>query len=153
MADLGATFSVDSLPQGQNDYTPIPAGWYTAKITDAELKSTKSGTGQYIKVRFDVMGPSHEGRVIFTNLNIRNSNPKAEEIAHQQLRELMIATGLNSVQNTDQLIGGMCSVKVAVRKSEEYGDQNEVKGYKAIEGTAPTNVVSSESASVPPWKR
>ena len=39
---------VEDLPQG-NNFEPIPSGWYTATITETELKQTKTGTGQYIK--------------------------------------------------------------------------------------------------------
>ena len=40
MANLGTTFSRDELPVSQG-FEPIPAGWYTATVTGAELKDTK----------------------------------------------------------------------------------------------------------------
>ena len=77
MAFLGQAFSADQLPQGNGgNYDPLPPGWYTVNITQAELKSTAAGDGQYIKMRYDITGPTHEGRVVFGNLNIRNPNPK-----------------------------------------------------------------------------
>jgi hypothetical protein len=72
MASLGQTFDVNELPQGNGgNYDPLPAGWYSATIAGAELKPTKDGSGQYIKVRYDITGPSHQGRVVFGNVNIR----------------------------------------------------------------------------------
>lgn len=153
MAFLGQTFDANELPQGNGgNYDPLPAGWYNANITSAELKPTKDGSGQYIKVRYDITGPSHQGRVVFGNLNIKNASAKAEEIGRQQLGEIMRAIGLAKVTDTDQLIGGSLSIKLDVRAAtEQYAAQNEVKGFKAITGSAPTFAApaASPAASAP----
>lgn len=160
MAFLGETFDANELPQGNGgNYDPIPPGWYNAAITSAELKKTKDGTGQFIKVRYDITGPSNQGRVVFGNLNIKNASTKAEEIGRQQLGEIMRAIGLAKVTDTDQLIGGNLSIKLSVREAtEQYAAQNEVKGYKAIEGSAPAfstpasaNAAPAATKSAPPW--
>ena len=161
MANIGFIASVADLPQGNTgDFSPLPDGWYTATVAGAELKQTKAGTGSYISVRYDITGPTHQGRVVFGNLNISNPNPKAEEIGRQQLGDLMRAIGLDTVQDTDQLIGGQCQIKLTIRKSEEYGDSNEVKAWKAIEGSkmpspgsAPATAPQASAGSVPPWAK
>ena len=161
MAYLGQTYNVADLPKGQ-DPEPVPAGMYNANITQAELKQTNAG-GTMIKLRFDITGPTHQGRVVFGNINIRNANPKAEEIGMQQLGDLARAIGLQQVQDTDQLIGGHLQIKVAIRPAQgEYGPQNEVKGFKAVEGASatlastfspPPPPAATGGASNPPWKR
>lgn len=156
MAFLDQTFSADDMPVSSNSYEPLPAGWYTATITGAELKATKAGTGQYIAIKYDITGPSHMGRIVFGNLNIRNPNPKAEEIGRQQLGEVMRAIGLAKVQDTDELIGGQLSIKLDIKSSEQYGDQNEVKGFKAIAGSTPPAPAAKAAASgkaAPPWQK
>jgi hypothetical protein len=155
MAQLLETFSVDALPQSTNNYEPLPAGWYTAVINGAEIKNTKAGTGQYIAVRYDITGPTHQGRVVYGNLNIKNPNPKAEEIGRQQLGELMRAIGLSTVQDTDQLIGGQLSIKLDVRESEQYGASNDVKGYKASGSAPPVAAAKAPAAAkaAPPWMK
>jgi hypothetical protein len=156
MAFLDQTFEADAMPVSDKSYEPLPAGWYTASITGAELKNTKAGTGQYIAIRYDIIGPTHQGRIVFGNLNIRNPNPKAEEIGRQQLGEVMRAIGIAKVQDTDELIGGQLSIKVDIRSSEQYGDQNEVKGFKAIAGSTPPAPVAKAAASgkaAPPWQK
>ena len=156
MAFLDQTFEADAMPVSEKSYEPLPAGWYTASITGAELKNTKAGTGQYISIRYDIIGPSHQGRIVFGNLNIRNPNPKAEEIGRQQLGEVMRAIGIAKVADTDELIGGQLSIKVDIRSSEQYGDQNEVKGFKAIAGSTPPAPVAKAAASgkaAPPWQK
>ena len=162
MAFLNETFSTDDLPKGNTgDYTPLPDGWYTASIAAASLETTKAGTGQYIKVRYDITGPTHQGRVVFGNLNIRNPNPKAEEIGRQQLGDLMRSIGLAKVSDTDQLIGNRCSIKLTTKTSEGYEPSNEIKGWKAIEGgampkpSAPAAAASTAATPPvsPPWGR
>ena len=161
MAFLDQTYSTENLPQG-NSYEALPAGWYTASITKAELKSTNAGTGSYIAVRYDITGPTHQGRVVFGNLNIKNPNPKAEEIGRQQLGEIMRAIGLAQVTDTDQLIGGRLEIKLVIKKDEQYGDGNDIKGFKAVGGGSSMPLPQSGSASpaqqqstkpAPPWAK
>jgi len=151
MAFLGEEFSTEDLPQGGGTYEVLPPGWYNVSINSADLMQTKSGTGQYIKLRLDVTGPTHQGRVVFANINVKNDSQKAEEIGRQQLGELMRAIGLPRVRDTDQLIGGNLQVKLTVKHYATYGESNEVKGYKAIGGGSPmTAPAASKPASAPP---
>lgn len=159
MANLGMTINAADLPQGNTgDFSPIPAGWYSATVVGAEIKQTKAGTGSYISVRYDVTGPTHQGRVIFGILNISNPNPKAEEIGRQQLGDLMRSIGLDTVTDSDQLIGGNCDIKLTITKSEEYGDKNEVRSWKSS-GGSPMPGLSTASEPVakgkssPPWAK
>ena len=161
MAFLGQTFNADELPQGNGNYDPLPPGWYTATITAAELKTTKDGSGQYIKVRYDITGPTHQGRVVFGNLNIKNASARAEEVGRTELGNLMRAIGLARVTDTDQLIGGVLQIKLDVRAAtEQYPAQNEVRGFKAITGAAPTfapaasaTAASAPGKAAPPWAK
>lgn len=157
MAFLGQTFDTNELPQGNSGtYAPLPEGNYNATITQAELKDTNDKTGQYIKLRLDITGPSHQGRVIFSNLNIKNASAKAEEIGRQQLGDIMRAIGLAKVNDTDQLIGGNVNIKLSIRdkRTDEktgktYEASNEVKAYRAINGGAAPAFQASAPAAAP----
>jgi len=159
MANLGEIFDVEFLPQGKTSFDPIPPGWYTVTIASAEVKATKNGSGQYIALRYDVTGPTHQGRVVFGNLNIRNNSPKAEEIGRQQLGDICRAIGLAKVGDTDQLVGHGLSIKVDIEKSEQYGDKNQVKGFKPIAGGAPPRAAmvaapaAAPAKAAPPWAK
>lgn len=153
MAKLGQTFVADEMPKSERDFSPLPDGWYAVTVSEADVKATKAGTGSYIKMRLDVTGPTHQGRVVFTNINIRNPNAKAEEIGQQQLGELMRAVGLPRLEDTDQLIGRSFSVKLVTRSSEQYGDQNEVKAYKAVGGAPAASAPAAAATKSPPWAR
>jgi hypothetical protein len=156
---LGENFVASQMPVSESNFDPLPAGWYQAKIAGAEVKATKAGTGQYIAVRYDIVGPTHQGRVVFGNINIRNPNPQAETIGRQQLGELMRAIGLESLQDSDQLVGGNCSIKLTVKDDPQYGPSNELKGFKSMSGSAapaPVNGAPASqpaAASTPPWMR
>ena len=162
MANLGETFEVSALPQGNTgNFDPLPPGWYSATMSAAEIKNTKTGTGQYIALRYDITGPTHQGRVVFGNLNIRNQSPKAEEIGRQQLGDICRAIGLARVGDTDQLIGNSLMIKLDIEKSEQYGDKNQVKGFKPIAGGAPSvpvrssvqNPAAAPTKAAPPWAK
>lgn len=152
MALLNESFSLDALPTGNTgSYDPLPAGFYNATIANAELKTAKSG-GQYLNVRYDITGPSHAGRVVFGMVNLTNPNQRAEEIGRQQLGELMRAIGLDTLKDSDQLIGGRLKIKLTVEESEQYGMQNRVGGYRA-DDSAPATASTAKATNVPPWKK
>lgn len=167
MAFLEHAINLEDLPESNNtgEYQPLPAGWYSATINKAELKPTKDGTGQYIAMRYDITGPTHQGRVVFGNLNIKNKSAKAEEIGRAQLGDIMRALGLRQVSDTDQLVGGTLQIKLDVKTDEQYGTRNEVKGYKAT-GDAmvyfgkpvevnpdDTATIKKMTGSAPPWAK
>lgn len=159
MASLGQSFSQEDLPQQSGDYSPIPEGWYTAIIHSATIKDTKDKTGQYIAIRYDVVAPSHQGRVIFGNINIKNKSSQAEEIGRGQLGSLIRAIGLARIEDTDQLegpvmikVGTVPAVFEEDGKTVKYEANNDIKGYKAIEGfQEPAS--SKSTGSSPPWAK
>lgn len=167
MAFLGETFSVSDLPQSDRNYDLIPEGWYTVKITQADVKPTKSGTGEKIDVRYDILGPTQQGRVIFGSVNIRNQSAQAEQIGRQQLGEIMRAIGLERIENTDQMIGGELQIKIKIKQPSDKDraagyDQarNDIAGFKACEGRsaplpgpAASAPAAGGGAATPPWAK
>ena len=124
---LGFTITTAELPESQ-EYGVLPAGEYSVKVKSCEPKATKKGDGKYLKLAYEVTGPTHIGRIIFSNLNIQNPNPKAEEIGRRELGDLLRAINLQSLEDTDQLIGGNCMVKISVSPATEFYDEgNDVK--------------------------
>lgn len=172
MAFLEHAISLDDIPEsaGDNDFKPLPAGWYSATINKASLEPTKDGTGQKIVIRYDITGPTHQGRVVFGNLNIKNKSEKAESIGRAQLGELMRALGLAKLTDTDQLVGGSLSIKLDVREArtdeatgKTYEASNDVKGFKASGDAMAASAVPSFSkpasaapkadGAAPPWAK
>jgi hypothetical protein len=155
MARLEKSYTADEMPKSDRDFTPLAPGWYSVTITEADVKNTKAGNGTYIKIRYDVTGPTGGGRVVFGNINNRNPNPTAEEIGMRDLGELMRAVGLARLDDTDQLIGKRLDIKLSIKSSEQYGDSNEVKGYRTNGSTPSASAPSgaAPAASKPPWAK
>jgi hypothetical protein len=72
----------------------------------------------------------------------------------------MRAIGLGKVSDTDQLIGGNLGIKLSVKTGEYAG--NEIKGYRALNGAAPTpvsilstpsSVKTASAKAAPPWAK
>ena len=153
-------FSVNDAPEA-SEFSLIPSCWYQANIEDAELKSTKAGTGKYISLKYRIDGPMHAIRVVFRNLNISNPNHTAEEIGRRDLASIMRAIGLAKVRDTDQLIGGNLEIKLSIRaETDQYEARNEVKSYRAIGGqsstafggqSAPHAAAPEQPAPKAPW--
>jgi hypothetical protein len=168
MATLGESFNADDLPTGNSgEYELLPEGLYSAMIAKAEVGQTKSGTGTKIDLRLDITGPTHQGRVIFAAINIRNQSAKAEEIGRQQLGEIMRAIGLPRVEDSDQLVGGQLQIKVKIKHpspddvARGYSQaRNEVGGYRALAGAglpapavAKAAAAPAASSAKPPWAK
>lgn len=176
MARLEQSFHTNDLPEdtGGGDFTPLPAGDYDVTVQDATIKTTNSGTGQYINLQCLVDGPTHVGRILFGILNIKNDSAKAEQIGRGQLGSILRALGIESLDDTDQLLGGPLNLKIiekpAVFETDSNGKQvqkyppgNEIKGYKAQGGTpsaAPRAPVAAKPApaaapakAAPPWAK
>lgn len=169
LLDPSLTLALQEIDLEGQQILPIPAGWYTVKISEASIRTTRAGTGQYIAIRFDIVGPTHQGRVLFGNLNISNPSEIAERIGHEQLKKITEAIGVTRLVDTDQLLGGVVDVKVGISTSEEYGDRNETKDFRpaprpATSGRgrpspeeAPRSNVTEggapASTSTPPWAR
>jgi len=125
-------------------FEAVPAGDYVVQVVSSEIKPTAAGTGEYLKLELEILGPSHQGRKIFDQLNIRNESAEAERIGRAQLSAVCHAIGRLRITDSTQLHGVPMQIKVTVDDNPKYGKTNKVKGYKAISGT-PTF-----SASVPP---
>ena len=151
------TFDASEIPAAERSFELLPAGWYAATITGAEVRQTKTGTGSYLRVEFTVADPA--GRKVWSNYNVRNANSAAETIGRQQLAELLRAVGRPRLGDTDELIGSAVSIKVKVREAANgYDASNEVAGSKSLDGGAPPAPAASvkttaPAKAAPPWAK
>jgi len=144
------------LDDEPREYTPVPDGWYDARIMGAELKTTKAGNGRYISVRYDITGNEYAGRVVFGNVTINNPNAAAEAIGRRQLSQIALAGGMSALpSDTDELVGMDLKVKVTVRPAtEQYAASNDVRDWKPISGGAqPPTAKPKEANSNAPWAK
>jgi hypothetical protein len=130
-------FDTNSVEKRESNYELLPAGWYTAQVTESEIVRLNSGNGSALKLTIEVLQDGYRGRKVWARLNVQHSNPKAEQIAQQQLRELCDSIGVVRMQDTVELHNKPFSVKLKIRKDEsgQYEDQNEVTGFKPAGGS------------------
>ena len=138
MGDLSFLYEAgfDQSNQTQAGFDPVPQGWYRVQIKQVEICATKAGTGKYIKLRLDVEGPSHAGRVVFTNINVVNPNQTAQEIGQALFASLLTSAGLSSPKDSAQLIGASVEAQVIVEAAQgDFGPRNGVRSFrKASDG-------------------
>lgn len=119
----------------------VPAGWYNVSVDETSIESTSSGTGAYIKARFNIIDGDFSGQKFWNMFNVQNENEKTVEIGLAQLSALCHAVGVLNFQNTEQLHGIPLKVRVKVEKGDgQYPDQNRITAYRdiAFEGADPT---------------
>ena len=157
MAKLDFAFSGDetALQDNSFDRQPLPDGEYNVVINDADYRQTKNGNGFYVSVEFQVYEGEHESRKLWSNYNLVNPNPQAQEIGEQQFAKLCLAAlGKLSCSDTDELIGKTVTVGVGLEKNDPT--RNRVKYANAI-GTvkAPSALASAanERADMAPAKK
>lgn len=140
MAYLGFTFDPNTVPADE-DRELLPAGLYVAQVIESEVKATKSGSGQILKLTWEILqGPSSRRRV-WQQINIVNANPTAQKIGQQELKRITDALGLGPITNSDALHFKPLTIQVAVKEAEgQYTAQNVIKDVRAANvGAVVTN--------------
>jgi len=77
-----------------DDLEPIPAGNYCAVIVESEMKPTKSGTGSYLELKFQIIEGQYTNRLLWTRLNLDNPNDTAVHMARRELSAICRAVGV-----------------------------------------------------------
>lgn len=119
---------------------PLPPGNYNVVIEKAEVKPTKAGNGEMIKVQLKVLDGACAGRSIFEQFNIRNPNPEATQIGLGQLKGMLKSFGFpnpNQLGSCTDMIGLKGSVSTKIEESPGYDPQTKVKAYRPMGDAAP----------------
>ncbi len=115
----------------------VEPGEYTVSVAEAEVRQTKAGTGEYIKVKLE----TEKGQAFFHNFNVKNPNEQAVKIGMAQLKTFMRVSGKkdpNSLKSVDELLGLRCQVKVKLEESD-FGTQARITSFKPAAKAAETN--------------
>jgi hypothetical protein len=144
-----------------SSFDPIPTGKYVAVITESEMKPTKSGTGHYLELTFDILDGQYKGRKVWARLNLDNPNAQAVQIARGELSAICRAVGVMQPQDSIELHNLPLSIKVACKKRDDTGEiTNEIKGYEKKEAALstapaanPTAPAAQATSNTPPWQR
>lgn len=132
-------------------FDPVPPGWYPVMITESSFHQNSAGTGHYLKLRLDIVGPDYNGRVVFHNLNIDNPNEKTVQIANGQLSSICQAIGVLAFNATEELHGKPFQAKVKIDPpNDAYPEpSNKCTGFKAVEDAASPVAVPPKQSAAP----
>lgn len=108
------------------DFVPLPAGVYTARVVGGELMQAKSGTPGY-KLAFRVLEGEHAGRQFWHDLWL---TPAALPMSKRDLGKL----GVTSIEQLEQPLpaGIRCAVKLALRRDDDGAGYNRVRGFDVL---------------------
>ena len=151
--DLSGFNANEVEPLGPRE--PIPPAWYKAVAVQGAEKPTKSQTGSYLELAFEVIEGEHQGYRIIDRLNLNNPNSTAVEIAQRTLSSICRAVSVATPRDSSDLLDKTLMIKVKVRPATgEYGPQNEISEYAPVgKQTTAASEETSEAKAKPPWKR
>jgi hypothetical protein len=143
ISDIIGNFDPESVPA--QDYSPVPAGWYSAMIAEAEVKDNRARNGKILKLRLDLTGEEYNGRVVFANINLDHPNAKCVEIGRRELAQLSRACEIANPTDSSEFIDKVIDIKLAIT---EFGGEpsNEVRGF-AAEGEKTSGVKTRTASS------
>ena len=134
------------------EFEAVPAGKYLTVITESEFKPTKSGTGNYLQLTFEILDGQYKGRHLWARLNLDNPNDTAVKIARAELSAICRAVGVMQPRDSVELHNLPLVIIVRCKKRPDTGEiTNEIKGYEK-KGAA-TGQPQQAAANTPPWRR
>lgn len=133
MAMLNGTFDATQV-EPSKPLEPVPTGDYVCMIEDSDLKTTKSGDGQFIELTMRILDGPFKGQPVWSRINLVSTKSSvAQRIGQEQFSALCHAVGVLQVNDTSQLHNRPFIAKVVyVPPKDQYQASNDVKGYKAI---------------------
>jgi hypothetical protein len=153
-----AKLNFDTSTIASQTFEALPAGWYPVMIVAEEQKEAKSGNGEYVKMEMEVTEGPYKGRKLWEQFSLWHTNPQTVEIAQRGIATIGQALGITKVGDTVELHNRVFDAKVIIEKSDQYGDQNRIRGYRKHAGTAgpmapPPQAQAPKAANAAPWKR
>jgi hypothetical protein len=140
---------------------PVPEGKYVAVIIHSEVKATRTNTGSFLELTFEIIDGPHTGRTLKARLNLDNPNAQAVQIARAELSAVCRAVGVLTPEDSTELHQLPLFILVKVIKRRDNGEPtNEIGGYIKRDcpqpGTSPTGngaAGADNKTATPPWKR
>lgn len=150
MADLG-NFNANQV-EPTTEFETIPAGRYQAMIVESEMKPTKSGSGSYLQLTFQIVEGPYKGRFLWSRLNLNNANGTAVQIARSELSAICRAVGVMTPADSCELHNLPLLVHVKLKRRTDTDElQNEIHGYSKRE-SSPAQPQQA-ATNTPPWRR
>ncbi len=160
MARFDSAFDATGI-EPTTGYDVLPAGKYRAQIVESEMRVTRNGMGQFLWLMLDIIEGQYQGRKLFDQLNLVNSNPQTVEIAQRTLSAICHATGKLQVNDSVDLHLVPMTIQVGVKPPKDgYSEKNTIRylvpekapvapAYQA----APAASQTPAAPAAAPWNR
>ena len=144
MANLDGLYDQDAAPS--QGFDPIPAGDYVLELTETDVTDTSKGTGRLFKYTSAVIEGAHQGALVFGQINLRNDNPKAQQIGQGEFKALLLALGMGDVvvRDSSELLNKAFHAKVVIEPErtdkvtgKTYSARNSIKKFYFEPSSAP----------------
>lgn len=140
MADLAGSYDTEAAPNA--DFGPIPAGEYEAEIIESgkeAISKNDSSKGECLLLVWKITRGDYEGRQVWQRINLWFSGSektpgKVVQIANAEFASVREATGVKMPNDSAELHGIPCVIRVAYVADAGYAPKNEVKHVKAADG-------------------
>lgn len=129
--------------EAAEDFAPLPAGEYAARIVGGELFNSKTkGTAGY-KLCFRVLEGDHTGRQFWHDVWL---TPAALPMAKRDLAKL----GVTALEQLERPLppGIRCRVKLTLRRDDDGNESNKIRQFEVI-GIDPPETDAFAPADVP----
>jgi hypothetical protein len=105
---------------------PVPPGRYVARVAEGALFNAKKETPGY-KLTFEILEGEHKGRLCWYDIWLTDKNKR------NAVRDLM-KLGIDAKPKLEQPLprGIRCEIRVALRRSEQGDEFNEVKEFAVV---------------------
>ncbi len=112
----------------EEGFKPLPDGVYEVEVDRAEEKQTAKKNGSGLSLGFKVTEGKYKGRMLFTWINLTNTNEKAQLIGQKELRRFFKALSVDTLL-PNQMIGRKLSVRTKIGKNAQDEPDTKIKGY------------------------
>ena len=119
-------FKVDKTMSTTTNFDVFPDGKYPLACVKSEMKTSQAGN-EYLALQCRAFNKAGDWQNVFVNLNLGHPKANVKQMATKTLNSICVSAAIDELSSPDDLVGATFFGHLRVRKSEEYGDKNELK--------------------------
>ena len=135
------------------EFEPIPAGKYLAMITESEMKPTKSGSGSYLQLTFQILEGEYKGRFLWARLNLNNPNAHGRADRRRRAVGHLPRGRRDDAPRFRRTAQPAAVITVKCKKRDGHGRRLERDQRATPNGKRPTGQPQQAATNTPPWRR
>jgi len=134
MAELNENY--EDMAPPENDFTPVPDGWYPAYIFQSDKRFSSAGNAM-LEVGWKITGPKYANRTVFKLFMLDHPSEDVVRISREQRYSLFYkALGIIHMKNTNEAHNKPHRIKLATEPAKgDFPAKNKVVAFeKARDG-------------------